>query len=128
MKKAAGKTPPTQNELAELDGKRSLKRVRRRLMVRYGITAADRTAYTMDISTTGLSVHTNLVHRPGTTLEVQIHFPDRTISHWALVIWAKQGPPQLAHVVHCGMGLRFIEPGEEWLEYFQSWRKKVGAL
>ena len=127
MKKTAAQAPKEKHERPEPDGKRSLKRARRRLLVRYGVAAADRTGFTKNISETGLHIHTNLVHRPGTTLQVQIHFPDRTFSHWARVIWAKQVPRQLAHVLECGMGLSFIEPSREWIDYFHQWARKVGA-
>lgn len=127
VKKTADQIPKEAHERPELDGKRKPKRARRRLRVRYGIATADRTAFTKDISDTGLCIHTNMVHRPGTTLQVEIHFPDRTFSHWARVIWAKRVPPQLAHVVDCGMGLTFIEPSPEWIDFFDAWLKKVGA-
>ena len=38
--------------------------------------------------------------------------------------WAKKVPPNLAHVLDCGMGLHFVEPGEEWLAFFEEWRRK----
>jgi hypothetical protein len=86
---------------------------------------ADKQAFTRNISDTGLFIHTNAVMKPGTTIQVQIQFPDRMVSHWARVVWGKQVPQQLAHVVECGMGIKFIEPTPDWFEYFEDWRKKI---
>jgi hypothetical protein len=97
-------------------------RKRGRVMVRYGVNGADKTGFSMNISLTGLSVRTNNVFKPGTTLEVELELPRGTYTHWAQVVWAKKVPPELAHVVPCGMGLRFINPGADWEETFASWK------
>src|SRR5262245_52252069 len=97
-------------------------------MVRYGTSSAEKTAFTKNVSETGLFVQTNQVFRPGTTIQVEIRFPDRTFSMWARVVWAKSVPPQLAHILECGMGLCFIDPSAGWLELFRDWGKRMGAL
>ena len=68
-------------------------------MVKYGTDKADRTAFTKNLSETGLFIGTNNVFKPGTTIQVELKFPDHTFSMWARVIWAKKVPSQLAHVV-----------------------------
>jgi Tfp pilus assembly protein PilZ len=88
-------------------------------MVRYGIGSAARTAFTKDLSETGLFIKSNRVFKPGTTIQVELTFPDRTFSMWARVIWAKKVPPQLAHVLECGMGVCFMDPNPDWMEYCQ---------
>jgi Tfp pilus assembly protein PilZ len=108
--------------------KRVKGRAKRRLMVKFGTSAADKTAFTKNVSETGLFVQTNSVFKPGTTIQVTIQFPDNSFSMWARVIWAKAVPPQLAHVLECGMGVCFIDPSAEWLKHFRAWSKKVGAL
>jgi Tfp pilus assembly protein PilZ len=100
--------------------KRTINRAKRRLMVRYGTSTADKTAFTKNVSETGLFVQTNSVFKPGTTIQVTIQFPDRQFSMWARVVWAKAVPPQLAHVLECGMGVCFIDPSPEWLSHFQG--------
>ena len=127
MTGTGGGSPKSPNPAAA-DGKRFSKRARRRLMVRYGTGAPEHTAFTKNLSGTGLFLQTNSVFRPGTTLQVQIQFPDRTFSHWARVVWAKKVPVQLAHILECGMGLAFIDPTPEWLAYFESWKKKAGVV
>lgn len=108
--------------------KRIHNRAKRRLMVKYGTSNADKTAFTKNVSETGLFVQTNQVFRPGTTIQVQITFPDRSFSMWARVVWAKAVPPQLAHILECGMGVCFIDPSPEWIEFFREWGKKMGTL
>lgn len=98
-------------------------RRKRRLMVRYGVGKADRTGFTRNLSLTGLYVQTNNVLRPGTTVQVEIVFPERQFSMWAKVVWAKKVPPQLAHILECGMGVCFIDPPPEWAEFFDSWSR-----
>ena len=106
---------------------RSRGRTKRRLMVRFGQQAADRTAFTKNLSETGLFLQTNHVFAPGTTLQVQIHFPNRVVSHWARVVWAKKVPPQLAHVLECGMGICFIEPAADWLAFYAAWARDIAS-
>jgi Tfp pilus assembly protein PilZ len=103
-------------------------RARRRLMVRFGANAPERAAFTKNLSDTGAFLQTNNVFAPGATIQLQIHFPDRVYSHWGRVVWAKKAPPQLAHLVECGMGVCFIDPSSDWLEYFSEWAKKNKAV
>ncbi len=107
--------------------KRVMNRSRKRLMVRFGVAKPERTAFTKNISDTGLFINTNHVMRPGTMIQVEVHFPDRTFSHWARVVWAKQVPAELAHIVECGMGIRFMDPSPDWGEYYLRWKEKTGA-
>jgi hypothetical protein len=85
--------------------KRFRHRTRRRVRVRYGVERPERNAFTKDLSETGLFLRTNQVLEPGTLLQLEVEFPDRRFSLWARVIWAKQVPPQLAHVLECGIPL-----------------------
>jgi hypothetical protein len=96
-------------------------RRKRRLMMRFGVERLDGTAFSMDVSEAGAFMRTNSVLRPGTTLQVEIVFPERTIRLWAKVVWAKRVPVSLAHVLPCGMGVRFIDPGEDWKSFYRSW-------
>ena len=108
--------------------KRTRNRARRRMMVRYGLSSADKTAFTRNVSETGMFLQTNQVFKPGTTIQVQIQFPNETFGLWARVVWAKVVPPQLAHVLECGMGLCFIDPTPDWKAFFQEWKKKAGVI
>ena len=97
-------------------------RTRGRLKVRYGPNALERTCFTNNVSLSGAFLRTNNVFRPGTTIQVEFEFPDRKMTLWAQVVWAKKVPPQMAHVILCGMGVRFINPGQEWAEVFGVWQ------
>lgn len=103
-------------------------RKRGRVQVRYGLDGPDRTAFTNNLSLTGAFVKTNMVFRPGTTLQIEFEFPTERVSLWAQVVWSKRVPPQLAQAVHCGMGLRFINPGPEWEEVFNRWQAGKGTV
>ena len=105
--------------------KRGTGRTRRRLMVKYGTDKADRTAFTKNLSETGLFIGTNNVFKPGTTIQVELKFPDRTFSMWARGVWAKKLPSQLAHVVECGMGVCFVDPSVDWLESYEQWKAQL---
>ena len=118
---------PSSSDPSSRGEKRGRGRTKRRLMVRYGQQVADRTAFTKNVSSTGLFLQTNHVFGPGTTVQVQIHFPDRVFSHWARVAWAKKVPPQLAHVLECGMGVCFLDPAPDWLEFYEKWARSVGG-
>jgi len=108
--------------------KRAHNRAKRRMMVRYGASAADKTAFTKNVSETGLFLQTNQVFKPGSTIHVQIQFPKDTFSMWARVVWAKTVPVGLAHVLECGMGVCFIDPSPEWIAFFHEWKKKAGVI
>ena len=102
-------------------------RTRGRLKVRYGVQTLDRTAFTNNVSLSGAFLRTNNVFKPGTTLQLEFEFPSQNLALWAQVVWAKKVPPQLAHVLQCGMGLCFIDPSPEWLEFFPRWLAKHGG-
>ncbi len=104
------------------DPNRNLGRAKKRMMVRFGVAKPEKTGFTKDISETGLFIKTNTILKPGTTVQVQIHGQPRVFTMWAKVIWGKKVPPQLAHVLECGMGIRFLEPSPEWLDFCRERR------
>ncbi|MCP3981744.1 MAG: pilus assembly protein PilZ [bacterium] len=104
--------------------KRRTERARRRLMVKFGQTKADKTGFTKNLSATGLSVKTNSVFKPGTTIQIVVDFQERAFTMWGRVCWAKKVPPQLSHVLDCGMGIQFVDPPEDFLEFFREWTAK----
>ena len=103
---------------------RRQKRASRRLMVRFGTRGPEKTGFTKNISETGLYLATNAVYQPGSTIEVTLHFPEKTWTFWAKVAWAKKVPANLSHVLECGMGIHFVDPGEEWLTFFHDWKTR----
>ena len=113
-------------EQAGYDRNRGATRAKRRLMVRFGIQMPEKTGFTKDISETGLFIRTNSVLPPGRTIQVQMEFPEQTFTLWAKVIWAKKVPPQLAHIMDCGMGVNFVEPPADWLKFCKEWKENQG--
>ena len=107
--------------------KRGPERTRRRVYVRFTKEDSKRAGYTKNLSENGIFVQTNQVSRPGTTVHLEMEFPDTKFSMKARVMWAKKVPPQLAHVLECGMGLQFVDPPPEWPEFYREWRKKLGG-
>jgi hypothetical protein len=47
---------------------------------------------------------------------------------WGEVIWAKKVPPQLAHLLDCGMGIRFVDPPPDWPGFYADWVRKGAKL
>jgi len=97
--------------------------------VRFGRDSLDRMAFTMNVSLAGAYIRTNHVFPPGTTIKVEFNFPQRSLETYAKVVWAKQVPPQMAHLLPCGMGVRLIEPGPDWIAAFDAWEaaRSVGG-
>jgi len=89
-------------------------------MVRYGVQKANKTGFSKNVSRTGIYIQTNNVFKPGTTIQVELTFPNRTVSLWGRVVWAKRVPPQLSHTLDCGMGVTFVEPPAEWFEFWDA--------
>jgi len=103
-------------------------RTRGRIRVRFGKDKPDRLAFTNNVSLTGAFVRTNNVFPPGATIKIEFQHDGREVTLYAKVVWAKKVPPALAHTLHCGMGVRFVNPGPEWIELFDAWnRGKHGA-
>ena len=100
--------------------KRKDRRTLRRIMVRYGTRETDKTAFTRNVSERGLFLQTNSVLMPGSTIQVKIQLDDRVFHMWAKVRWSKKAPPQLMGIVAAGMGIKFVDPSPEWLEYFND--------
>jgi Tfp pilus assembly protein PilZ len=102
-------------------------RKRARVMVRFGVSGPEKTAFTMNVSLSGAFIRTNSVFRPGTTIHVELELPQQSYGHWAQVVWAKKVPPELAHSLPCGMGVRFINPGSDWQKTFEAWKASKGG-
>jgi len=100
--------------------KRDHERKPKRVMVRYGTRLTDKTAFTRNISASGLFLQTNSVLGPGSTIQVHLQFPDREFTMWARVRWAKKAPGNLASLMGAGMGVQFMDPPDDWIEYFRS--------
>ncbi len=90
--------------------KRNMKRLRKRLSVRFGMHQADRVAFTEDVSSHGLFIKTANVASPGSDLKVDLAIDETTVvSMQARVMWAKKVPATMLRLVKkSGMGVRII--------------------
>ncbi len=100
-------------------------RVRAPLWVSYGIDSIDSAGCAESVSEGGLHINTNDVLGVGTRLLLRIEFPDRAVMQQGEVTWAIRVPDHLCDEMVCGMGIRFLDPDPDWLDFFRGWR---GAL
>lgn len=101
--------------------KRIIRRFRRRLTVRFGLDAANRMAFSEDISTTGMFIRTANVCPPNSRIRIEFTIDDCLIQVDARVMWAKKVPQNLFHLAKkSGMGVRFVrfQAGEEHFQRF----------
>ncbi|SRR5579884_293232 len=104
--------------------KRGKRRYLKRLSVRFGEQKAERTAFTHDLSSTGIFLKTNFVLPPNTKLQIELTLPDGNVVHCrGIVMWAKRIPPAFNRVVQkYGMGIHLLNIPDEYkalIERFQ---------
>lgn len=105
--------------------KRDIRRIKKRISIRFGIDNAARVAFTEDISMTGMFIKTANVTPPNTRIIIEFVLPDGSrVELEARVMWAKKVPANLFHLVKkSGMGVRFLHfhAGEDAFDdYFES--------
>jgi hypothetical protein len=101
--------------------KRIIRRLKKRLTVRFGINDANRIAFSEDISTTGMFIKTANVCPPNSRIRVEFTVDDHLIQADVRVMWAKKVPQNLFHLAKkSGMGVRFLRflAGEEHYQRF----------
>ena len=101
------------------------KRMRGRMGVRFGVDKPERMAFTMNVSRTGAFIRTNNVFPPGKTIKVELSVNNEKCEMWAKVIWAKRVPPQMAHLLLCGMGVRFMNADAAWDTLVDKWEARA---
>lgn len=102
--------------------KRDIRRIRKRISIRFGIDQAARVAFTEDISMTGMFIKTPNVIPPNSKMKIEMTLPDGVkVEIEARVMWAKKVPANLFHLVKkSGMGVRFLSftAGEDAFDDF----------
>jgi len=90
-------------------------RYRKRVEVQFGEPGVTMryTAYTGNISRTGIMLKTPRVFGAGTILEMEIRFPEGNMTIRGRVKWAREGSIMYLSTGRIGMGLVFIDPPEE---------------
>jgi len=97
--------------------KRSLKRIRRRISLRFGVDAPVRMAFTEDVTDRGMFIKSTNLYPPGTRVVIELIMPDESrVRISGSIRWTKKVPPNMIHLVRkAGMGVKIlrIESGEE---------------
>jgi hypothetical protein len=78
-----------------------------------------------DVSESGVCIKTNYVFDEGTKLNIRLETNGKKFDGTGIVMWSKQVPKGLDRVVKNGMGIRFTQIDEEFLEMC---REKAGEL
>jgi hypothetical protein len=105
--------------------KRDIRRIRKRISIRFGIDDAVRVAFTEDVSMTGMFIKTPNIVPPNSKIKIEFVLPEGpTVELEARVMWAKKVPQNLFHLVKkSGMGVRFLRfhSGEDAFDdFFES--------
>jgi hypothetical protein len=105
--------------------KRDIRRIRKRISIRFGIDTAVRVAFTEDVSMTGMFIKTPNVITPNSRIVIEFDLPEGSrVVLEARVMWAKKVPANLFHLVKkSGMGVRFLRfhSGEDAFDdYFEK--------
>ena len=85
------------------------KRQRRRVQVRFGEGEPQYLGFSRNLSPGGLMIGSMRVFEPGTILDLELTFPDRTFFLRGQVVWAREGPHQWLISGRVGMGIRFVD-------------------
>lgn len=108
--------------------KRDLKRHKKRISIRFGISETNRVAFTEDISLCGMFIKTPNVAPPNSVVKITFTIDEAPVEIDARVMWAKKVPQNMFHLVKkSGMGVRFLRfhTGEE--EYRNLCREMAGT-
>jgi Tfp pilus assembly protein PilZ len=107
--------------------KRIMRRLRRRLSLRFGVDAPVRLAYTEDITDHGLFIKTTNLYPPGTRIAVELILPgEARVLLKGMIRWSRKVPPTMIHLVKkAGLGVKILkfESGEgEFREFLEGAR------
>jgi Tfp pilus assembly protein PilZ len=97
--------------------KRIIKRIRRRLSLRFGHDKPVRMAFTEDVTDDGIFIKTTNLYKPGTQVTIELILPDEVkVTLIGMVRWSKKVPPNMIHLVRkAGLGVKILHfvTGEE---------------
>lgn len=105
--------------------KRDIRRIKKRITIRFGIDDAVKVAFTQDVSMTGMFIMTPSVITPNSRIIIKFDLPEGSrVELEARVMWAKKVPANLFHLAKkSGMGVRFLcfHTGEDAFDdYFEK--------
>ena len=101
--------------------KRTEERKFRRVLLRFGLEAPEYRATGIQISTQGLFiVTTSPIYAPGSKIMMEISTAKGSYTVPAVVRHAKKLPRLLTSSERSGMGVKFISPPQELIDYLAS--------
>lgn len=107
--------------------KRFIRRIRRRLSLRFGQDKPIRMAFTEDVTDDGMFIKTTNLYRLGTRVNIELVLPDKVrVNLIGIVRWSKKVPPNMIHLVKkAGMGIKivnFVDGEEDFRQFLQEAR------
>ena len=105
--------------------KRKLKRLQKRLKLRYGVGSATSLAFTEDFTESGIFIRAVNVLLPGMPLRIDLYMPDNDkVSFDARIVWSRRVPGSLIHLTRkSGMGAiitKFLENEDKYRGFCRS--------
>ena len=96
--------------LTRVANKQDVRRIKKRISIRFGIDEAVTLAFTEDISKSGMFIKTFRVIPPNSRIRIKFDINDESrVELEARVMWAKKVPANLFNMVKkSGMGVRFL--------------------
>ena len=88
--------------------------------IRFGPEAPQFVGYSGNVSRTGIKIRAVRVFAPGTVLNLELKFPQRTFLARGEVVWAREGPMQFLSTGRIGMGVTFVNPAADLLSYLEG--------
>jgi len=90
--------------------KRVLRRIRRRLSLRFGVDTPVRLAFTEDVTDHGMFIKTTNLYPPGTRIAIELILPDeKRVMLKGMIRWSKKVPPTMIHLVRkAGIGVKIL--------------------
>ncbi len=95
-------------------------RMRKRVEVRFGTDKPTFPGFSGNISRCGVMIRTTRVFCPGTILKLELKRPQGSIHMSGKVEWARAGGIQFLPTGRVGMGVKLIEPSEEFLAWVRD--------
>ncbi len=114
------------NVVATGDDKRHHPRLTKRVKLRYRSGPEDkwRSAFSQDVSTYGIYIHSTTV--PTTSgIEIEVIDEDETIALMGVVVRGKKVPPRLRRMIKSGFAVNLLDVPDDWHRYCLDLEEKA---
>jgi hypothetical protein len=104
-----------------MSDKRVFPRLKKRLVVEFGVEGESHTGFTHDLSYTGFFIVSTRLPPPGTAVSVTLHLPDgKRVPLSGKTVRARRVPPQLRDSMQNGFSLQLTGYSEDYTRYVDS--------